>query len=114
MKRFPEAVCRKRPELWPNYWILHHDNAPAHKAPSVKQFIAQKSITERDLAPNDLWLSPKIKSVLMEQRFYDTEDLKKMPMVLKAIPQQEFQKCFQKWAKRIAPQGEYFEGDPSQ
>jgi hypothetical protein len=21
----------KRPELWPNDWILHHDNAPAHK-----------------------------------------------------------------------------------
>jgi len=24
-----EAVLRKRPELWPNDWILHHDNAPA-------------------------------------------------------------------------------------
>jgi hypothetical protein len=23
---------RERPELWPNDWILHHDNAPAHKA----------------------------------------------------------------------------------
>jgi hypothetical protein len=27
-----EGVHRKRPELWPNDWILHHDNAPAHKA----------------------------------------------------------------------------------
>jgi hypothetical protein len=39
-------------------------------------------------------------------------------MALKAIPQQEFQKCFQqwehRWAKRIAAQGEYLEGDPSQ
>jgi len=37
---------------------------------------------------------------------------------LKAILQQEFQKCFQQWqhhwAKRVAAQGEYFEGDPSQ
>jgi hypothetical protein len=26
--------------------ILHHDNAPAHNAPSAKQFVAQESITE--------------------------------------------------------------------
>jgi hypothetical protein len=38
----------KRPELWPNDWILHHHNAPAHKALSVKQFLAQKSITEME------------------------------------------------------------------
>jgi histone-lysine N-methyltransferase SETMAR len=61
------AVRRKRPELWPNDWILHDDNAPAHKALSVKQFMAQKSITEMehppyspDLAPNDFWLLPKL------------------------------------------------------
>jgi len=37
---------------------------------------------------------------------------------LKAIPQEEFQKCFQlwqhRWAKCIAAEGEYFESDPSQ
>jgi hypothetical protein len=37
---------------------------------------------------------------------------------LKAIPQQEFQKCFQRWqqrwAKCVTAEGEYFEGDPSQ
>jgi len=26
-----EAVHRKRLELWPNDWILHCDNGPAHK-----------------------------------------------------------------------------------
>jgi len=35
---------------------------------------------------------------------------------LKAIPQQEFQKCYQQkqhcWAKYTAAQGEYSEGDP--
>jgi transposase len=74
-------VCRKRPELWPNDWILHHDNAPAHKALSVKQFVAQKSITEfehpsysPDLAPNDLWLFP---STLNEQKLQNTEDIQK-------------------------------------
>jgi hypothetical protein len=46
LKRLLEAVRRKRPGLWPNDWIPHHDNAPAHKALSVKQFLVPKSITE--------------------------------------------------------------------
>jgi hypothetical protein len=43
---------------------------------------------------------------------------KNMSIALKAIPQQEFQKCFQqwqhRWAKFITSEGEYLEGDPSQ
>jgi len=42
--RLREAVYRKRPELWPNDWILHHNNAPAYKAPFVKRFLAQKLV----------------------------------------------------------------------
>jgi hypothetical protein len=41
-KQLHEAVHRKKPELWPNNWILHHDNAPANKALSVKPLMAQK------------------------------------------------------------------------
>jgi len=41
-------LCVDGPELWPNDWILHHDNAPAHKALFVKQFLAQKSITKNE------------------------------------------------------------------
>jgi hypothetical protein len=33
-------ILRKRPELWKNGWILHQDNAPAHNALSVQQFLA--------------------------------------------------------------------------
>jgi hypothetical protein len=60
LKWLHETVHRKRPELWSNDWIFYHDNAPGHKVLSVKQFLAQKSITEMDhpfyspdLAPND-------------------------------------------------------------
>jgi len=35
LKWLHEPVCRKRPELWPNDWILHD---PAYKVLSVKQF----------------------------------------------------------------------------
>jgi hypothetical protein len=38
-------------ELWPYDWILHHDNAPAHKAFSAHQFLAQKLITEVKYPP---------------------------------------------------------------
>jgi hypothetical protein len=58
LKRLREAVRRKMPELWPNYWILHHENSPAHKALSVKQFLAQKSITEMEHPPYSLDLDP--------------------------------------------------------
>jgi len=42
MKRLHEAVHSKRCELWPNVWILHHNNAWDHKVFSVKQFLGQK------------------------------------------------------------------------
>jgi hypothetical protein len=80
-------VHRKRPELWPSNCILHHDNAPADRALTVKQFLAQKSITEKehpsyssDLAPVDLWLFPKLKSALKGRRVQDIEDIKKRKM----------------------------------
>jgi hypothetical protein len=46
LKRLHEAVRRKILKIWRRDWILHHDNAPAHKPLSVKQFLAQKSITK--------------------------------------------------------------------
>jgi hypothetical protein len=42
LKLLHEAVRRETPEFWPNDWILQHGNAPAHKALSAKQFLAQK------------------------------------------------------------------------
>jgi hypothetical protein len=109
----------QRPEVWPNNWILHHDNAPALKMLSVEQFLTQKSVTEMeyplwspDLDLNNFWLFPKMKSALKGPRFQDIEDIRKNVMTaLKAIPWQEFQKCHQQWqnhwAKCIAAQGEY-------
>ena len=41
-----KKVRRKRPELFANnLWILHHDNAPAHKARPVREFLATKQTT---------------------------------------------------------------------
>jgi hypothetical protein len=54
-----------------NSWILHHDNAPAHTALSVREFLATKQITvleypaySPDLASSDFFLFPKINELL--------------------------------------------------
>jgi histone-lysine N-methyltransferase SETMAR len=44
-------IRRKRPELWKNGWILHHDNAPAHNALSARQFLAKKQVPVLHHAP---------------------------------------------------------------
>jgi hypothetical protein len=45
-----EAVCTERPELWPNDWILHHDNAPTNKALS-KGFWSKNRLLKRNAHP---------------------------------------------------------------
>jgi hypothetical protein len=93
LKRLREAVLRKRLELCSIYRILHHDNAPAHEALFVMQFVAQKSMTgmahpslSPDLAPNDFWLFTKIKSALKGLRFQDIEVFEENMTTLKAVP----------------------------
>jgi hypothetical protein len=49
LERLREAVRRRRPELWPDAWILHHDNALAHDTLAVREFLAKKSIMKLDL-----------------------------------------------------------------
>ena len=53
-----------------NSRILHHDNAPARTALSVREFLATKQITvlehpaySPDLAPSDFFLFSKIKEI---------------------------------------------------
>jgi len=126
LERLREKVKRKRPELFDNNsWILHHDNAPAHKALSVREFLATKQITvlehpaySPDLAPNDFFLFPKIKKILKGRHFYENDDIRSNTTAgLKAILQNQFQNCFEGWTRHwhqcILSQGQHFEGDHS-
>ncbi|VVC37276.1 Transposase, type 1 [Cinara cedri] len=119
-----ERVRKKRPELWKNNsWILHQDNAPAHNALSVKQYLAGKRTPvlkhapySPDLAPCDFFLFPKIKSALKGTRFESMEAVKqKTAELLKALTKEDFQHCFDQWKKRmercVARGGEYIEGE---
>jgi hypothetical protein len=44
LARLREAARRRRLELWADAWILHHDNALAHDALAVREFLYKKSI----------------------------------------------------------------------
>jgi transposase len=65
LKRLRENFRREGSELFANNsWILHHDKEPAHKALSVKEFLASKQITllehppySPELAPSDFFFS---------------------------------------------------------
>jgi hypothetical protein len=71
MTRFWEFVQRKGLDLWPDKWILHHDNATVHDELTLRKFLAKKSLTKidhppypPDLAPCNFWLFPKLKNSL--------------------------------------------------
>jgi histone-lysine N-methyltransferase SETMAR len=84
LARLREAGRRRRPELWPDAWILHHDNAPAHDAIAIREFLAKKSTLKLDyppyspdLAPCHFWLFPKLKTALKGHRFSDIADIQR-------------------------------------
>jgi len=54
-----ERVRRRRPDMWKNAsCILHHDNAPAHNALSVKRYLAKNNIPVMENPPYSPDLAP--------------------------------------------------------
>jgi histone-lysine N-methyltransferase SETMAR len=123
LQNLRERIRRKRPKLWKNGFILHQDNAPAHTALSVKQFLVEKqtAVLEHhpyspDLAPCDFFLFPKVKSVLKGTHFASvTEVKKKMTELLRQLTDDELQHGFYQWKIRmqqcVDAEGEYIEGE---
>jgi hypothetical protein len=68
----------------------------------VREFLASKQITvlqhppySPDRAPIDFFLFPKIKEILKERHFDDTDSIRSnTTAALKAIPQNQFQNCW--------------------
>ena len=94
-----DQTCGRMPR------ILHHDNAPAHNALSVKRCLAKNKIPvmehppySPDLAPCEFFLFPKIKSALKGTRFESVDAVKvKATQLLNSITQDDLQHCFQQW-----------------
>jgi histone-lysine N-methyltransferase SETMAR len=86
----------------------HQDNAPAHNALSVKQFLANKNITvmehppsSPDLAPCGSYLFPKIKSVLEGTHFLSVDVKVKTTEILNSLTENDMQNCFESWQHRM-------------
>ena len=75
-------------------------SSPKNK--SKEEFLTTKQITvlehtaySPDLAPSDFFLFPKIKKILKGRHFDDIDDIRSnITAGLKAIPQNQFQNCF--------------------
>ena len=117
LRRLVRSVRDKRRSLWEAHaWTLHHDNAPAHTALNIRQFLAERNIAtySPDLTPCDFFLFPKIKSVLKGTHFSDIDSIKMAATTeLKKIPKNSFQECFESWKRRMhkcfQAEGNYFE-----
>jgi len=122
LRQFREKVLRKHPELWRlGDWFLHHDNAPAHTALSVTQYLASLGRTvfphplySLALAPRDFFLFLTMKKTLKGKRLATVEEVKTASQKALNIKLQQFQRCFTQWErldKCIASNEEYFEED---
>ena len=124
LRRLRDAIRRKRPEFKESgSWKLHHDNAPAHSAHVVQQFLAKHGIPvvsqppySPDLAPCDFFLFTKIKMALKGKLFQDVDEIKQnATKELRGVSKIDFHRCFQKWQERwrtcMDSEGAYFEGD---
>ena len=118
------SVRENRRELWETRsWLFHHDNAPAHNALEIWEFLAKNNIAvleqppySPDLAPCDFFLFSKLKEVIKGTRFQDSEVIKTaVTRELRVIREESFQECVEACQRRlekcIRAQGDYFEGD---
>jgi len=84
LEQLRKRVQRVRTDIADD-WVLHHGNAPAHTALSVREFLAKKNIPvlphppySPDLAPCDFYLFPNLKSKLKGRHFGTMENIQKI------------------------------------
>ena len=124
LQRLCDAVLRHGSEKWHSgNWILHHDNAPAHRAVTTNEFLVKHNILSLphppyspDLARCDFFLFPQVKKTMKGRWFDYNEEIKaNTTRQLRAITKSDYQRCFcewqERWNKCIQSQGHYFEGD---
>jgi len=102
LRRLMRSMREKRRELWEtSSRLLHHDNAPAHNALGIREFLAKNNIAvleqppySPDLVPYDFLLFPKLKKVIKGTCFQDSEAIiTAVTRELRAIPEESFQEC---------------------
>ena len=102
LQRFREAVSRHRTENWRSgNWILHHDNAPAHRNVTTNEFLAKHTIPSfqhppysPDLPPCD-FLFPQLNKTMKGRRCDDIEEVQaNATRQMRVITKSDRQRCF--------------------
>lgn len=117
----PEVISEIRKKIPKRRIILHHDNASSHTSAHTTAYLAGEKIElmghapySPDLAPNDFFLFPQIKTKLRGQRFSSPDEaVEAFKSHVLQVPQLEWKKCYENWFKRMQKcidcKGEYFE-----
>jgi len=126
LKRLLRRIHRVQPGLHrTGQWMLLHDNAPAHCAIRVHQFLAQSGVPvldhppySPDLAPANFFLFPRPKSIMKGAGFADMAAIQeRVAAVLRSIPTEafadNFQKLYERYQKCVVKNNDYFEGQSS-
>ena len=112
-------IRRRRPKSGLHAIKLRHDNARVHQTNDIKTFLQEQGVMvmphppySPDLAPSDFWLFGNLKRQLGS--YSDSKSLQQaVTKTLRAIPEDEFRKTFNKWIERmqlcITNKGGYFE-----
>jgi len=104
-----ESLALQRPKTRERGILLHHDNAPAHRAMVTQQFLKSTQLTllphpaySPDLAPADFFLFPRIKKNLKGKRFGCRKELEDaLKAELETVSQAELRDCFATWFHRM-------------
>jgi len=89
--------------------MLHHNNTPCHRAVSINEFLAEKSIPvvpqppySLDLSPCDFFFFPWLKNHLKGRHFGTLDNIQNsVTDELKGIPAEAFQHCYKQWKQRL-------------
>ena len=101
LRRLMHSLREKRRELWETRsWLLHYDNAPAHNALGIREFLAKNNIVvpeqspySPDLAPCDFFCFSNLRKSSKELVSKIQKPLKKT--VMREL--QAFQECVEAW-----------------
>ncbi|UYV78508.1 hypothetical protein LAZ67_16001815 [Cordylochernes scorpioides] len=120
--RLPDAIRRKRNQLFKSKeWNLLHDNALAHRAIIVQDYLAKHSVSvlphppySPDIAPCDLFFFPKLKMTIKRRRFSSSSEvIENATVELNKLRKIDFELAFQQifyaGKKCVDNQGSYFE-----
>jgi len=120
-----EKIRSNRLDLWSRSWnfapsqrtCTQNDYGPSGFSQKTNTNDRTRFVLTRSCSPSDFFFPPpKFKSSLEGTHFQATKDIrKKTAELLKAVPQNDFRRCFEAWEARmgryVTSDGNYFEAD---